>query len=166
MNCPVCNAEMVEDDFGGLSVDVCKNGCKGIWFDWFELTKLDEKNEGLGNALQEALGYERSNDQHRGPIKCPKCKLPMHEHVYSSAKEINVDECYQCGGFFLDSGELKSIRESSMTDAEREAYAAKLLENIPELAQARDNLEKEKARTQAIRNLTKFFRVSYYTTGK
>ncbi len=166
MICPVCSTEMVEEDFGGMNVDVCKNGCKGVWFDWFELSKLDEKNEGLGNALQEALGYERSNDQDRGQINCPKCKLSMHIHVYESAKDINVDECYQCGGFFLDSGELKAIRESFMTEAEREAYAAKLLADIPGLEAAEENLEKEKARTKAIRNLTKFIRVSYYATGK
>ncbi|MFH1062610.1 MAG: zf-TFIIB domain-containing protein [Candidatus Omnitrophota bacterium] len=166
MICPVCKADMVLENFGELSVDVCKNGCKGMWFDWMELGKLDEQNEGLGNALQEALSFERVNEADRGKINCPKCKLPMHIHVYASAKEINVDECYQCGGFFLDSGELKAIRESFMTEAEREAYAAKLLKDIPGLAEAKDNLEKEKARTKAIGRLTKFIRVSYYATGK
>ena len=34
MNCPICKKEMVEEDFGGVVIDVCKNGCKGIWFDW------------------------------------------------------------------------------------------------------------------------------------
>lgn len=166
MICPVCNSEMSVEDFGELTIDVCKDGCKGIWFDWMELGKLDEQNEGVGNALQEALSFERVNDQDRGKINCPKCKFPMHKHIYESAKEINVDECYQCGGFFLDSGELKVIRESFMSEAEREAYAARLLENIPELAQAKGNLQKEKARNQAINKLTKFIRVSYYATGK
>jgi hypothetical protein len=47
MNCPVCSKAMVEKDFGGVRVDVCQDGCKGIWFDWMELIKLDEQNEGL-----------------------------------------------------------------------------------------------------------------------
>jgi len=28
-------------------VDVCQNGCGGIWFDNFELEKVDEKHETL-----------------------------------------------------------------------------------------------------------------------
>ena len=46
MNCPVCGKEMVSEDFG-VNVDVCENGCKGIWFDWGKLAKLDQKNEGV-----------------------------------------------------------------------------------------------------------------------
>src|SRR5437868_4029401 len=105
MNCPVCKTTMPERDFGGVKVNVC-DGCKGIWFDWFELAKLDEKNEGVGQALQDALHSSRVNDENRGPIPCPKCNLPMHRHQFKYDKEINVDECYNCGGFFLDSGEL------------------------------------------------------------
>ena len=104
MNCPVCQGQMTEQDFGGVMVDVCKDGCKGVWFDWNELIKLDESNEGLGKALQEALNHARNNDADRGQIPCPKCRIPMHIHRYQSAKEVNVDECYQCGGFFHDSG--------------------------------------------------------------
>ena len=166
MNCPVCQKEMVVEDFGGVNIDVCKNGCKGMWFDWRELGRLDEKNEGLGSALQEALSYERTNDENRGQIKCPKCGLPLHTHKYESAKEINIDECYQCGGFFLDSGELKAIRENFMSEAERDAYTQKLLESSAEFKNEQANLEKEKARVEALRNFTKFLRVSYYVTGK
>ena len=113
MNCPVCQKQMVTEDFGGVSVDVCRDGCKGIWFDWFELSKLDEKNEGMGAALQEALDYPRTNDANRGPINCPKCSVPLHRHLCTVDKEVSVDECYDCGGFFLDSGELKDIRARS-----------------------------------------------------
>lgn len=126
MNCPVCGKLMVEEDFGDVQVDVCKNGCKGIWFDWCELKRLDEKNEGLGRALEEALKSPQVNDEDRGPIKCPKCGIAMHAHKYSSAKEVNVDECYSCGGFFLDSGELRQIRDNYMSEEERDAYVNKL----------------------------------------
>ena len=77
MKCPVCNTEMVEEDFGGVKVDVCKDGCKGLWFDWVELIKLDEKNEGFGNALNEALNCS-VRYEHRGKINCPSffCQAP------------------------------------------------------------------------------------------
>jgi len=166
MKCPVCSNEMVGEDFGGVMVDCCNNGCKGIWFDWNELSKLDELNEGLGSALQKALTYERTNDDGRGKINCPKCQIPMHIHKYEAAKEINVDECYQCGGFFLDSGELKAIRDDFMSDAERDAYMQKLLDNAPAFNQAQKDLEKEKLRTEAVKRMTRFFRASYYITKK
>ena len=166
MNCPVCKKEMVEQDFGGIMVDVCENGCKGIWFDWSEIIKLDENNEGFGNALEEALNYPRINDENRGKTNCPKCGIPMHIHKYKSSKEINVDECYVCGGFFLDSGEIKVIRDTFMSEQEEEKYNQSLLSDIPSYQQAKKDLEKEKVRAQAIRNYTRFIRLSYYITGR
>lgn len=166
MNCPVCQKAMVVEDFGGVKIDVCKSGCKGLWFDWFELGKLDEQNEGLGKALQQALSYKRVNDKNRGQIKCPKCSIPMHVHKYQSDKEVNIDECYECAGFFLDSGELKSIRENFMSEEERQVYTQKLINELPEYRQAQDDLEKEKVRAEAVRRFTRFMRLSYYLKGK
>lgn len=166
MNCPVCSQGMTEQDFGGVKVDVCVTGCKGIWFEWCELLKLDQKNEGLGQALQDALHYPRTNDQNRGRIKCPKCGLLMHVHQYQSAKEVNVDECYSCGGFFLDSGELRVIRDHYMTEEEEEVYCQKLISEIPAVDQAKRDLKKEKERNEAIRHYTRFLRLSYYVTKK
>ncbi|UCC96213.1 MAG: zf-TFIIB domain-containing protein [Candidatus Omnitrophota bacterium] len=166
MKCPACQKVMTEQDFGGVKVDVCKDGCKGIWFDWLELRKLDEKNEGLGNALKEALNYPRVNDENRSRIKCPKCNIPMHTHKYESSKEVNVDECYKCAGFFLDSGELKVIRDAFMSEEECEAYTSKLLAGIPEWQEAQKDLDKQKARADAIRRYTRFLRISYYLKGK
>ena len=131
MNCPVCGKSMVEEDFGSVLVDVCKDGCKGIWFDWGELKELDESHEGVGKALEEALKSPRVNDADRGPLKCPKCGIAMHAHKYSRAKEVNVDECYACGGFFLDSGELGAIREGRMSEEERDAYVQQLIGEAP-----------------------------------
>ncbi len=166
MKCPVCKKEMIEQDFGGVKVDVCKNGCKGIWFDWVELRKLDEQDEGCGAALQEALNYPRVNDEGRGKINCPKCNSPMHIHKYQSSKEVNVDECYLCGGFFLDSGEFGTIRDSFMSKQEQETYLQKLLADIPSYQQKKADIEKEKLRAEALRKYTRFLRLSYYVTGK
>lgn len=166
MKCPACQSEMLEKDLGGVMVDICSNGCKGIWFDWFELQKLDEKNEGAGKALKEALSYPRNNDQDRPQIKCPKCDKLMHIHKYASNKEVNVDECYACGGFFLDSGELREIRENFMTEEESEQYLQSLINDIPEYEQALTDLEKKKARTDALRQYTRLIRLSYYMTGE
>ena len=166
MICPVCKKNMIEQDFGGLNVDVCKDGCKGIWFDWSELTKLDETNEGLGGALQEALQYPMVNDENRGPIDCPKCGIPLHRHLYKSSKEVNVDECYRCGGFFLDSGELTELRDHHMSEQEQTAYLDKLTSNVPSYQQAQRDQAKDALRADALQRYTRFMRVSYFVTGK
>ncbi len=166
MNCPVCSQGMIEKDFGGVKVDVCQNGCKGIWFDWMELIKLDEKNEGLGKVLEEALNYPRTNDGSRGRIKCSKCGVLMHAHMYQSSTEVNVDECYACGGFFLDSGELTVIRNTFMSEQEEEEYTRKLLSEVPDYQEAQTDFTKQQQRTDAIRRYTRFMRLSYYMTGK
>jgi Zn-finger nucleic acid-binding protein len=145
MNCPVCEKLMAEEDFGGVQVDVCRDGCKGIWFDWLELVRLDENSEGAGAALEEALRSPRVNDADRGQLNCPKCGIPMQTHKYKSAKEVNVDECYGCGGFFLDSGELQEVRDNYMTEEEEEAYVQKLLEEFPEMQAMGEAVAAEKA---------------------
>jgi len=156
MNCPACGALMVEEDFGGVRVDVCKNGCKGIWFDWQELRRLNEEHEGAGNALEEALKSPRVNDAGREPLNCPKCGMAMRAHKYSSAKEVSVDECYGCGGFFLDSGELREIRDNYMSEEERDAYVQKLLDETPEYKQMEE--ETRQLRAKAGRKFGKVLR--------
>ena len=166
MNCPVCSRQMIEKGFGGVKVDVCSDGCKGIWFDWLELVKLDEENEGCGEALKEALNYPRDNDENRDRLNCPKCNMPMHAHKYKRSEETNVDECYGCGAFFLDSGELKLIRDTYMTEEESEQYLQKLLSDVPVYDEMMEKLEKKEVRAKALRNLTKFITLSHYLPGK
>jgi len=113
------------------------------------LKELDENHEGFGRALEEALKSPRVNDADRGPLKCPKCEIEMHAHRYSNAKEVNVDECYSCGGFFLDSGELKQIRDNYMSEDERDAYVRKLINETP----LREDTEKARLRTEVCRKL-------------
>ena len=161
MKCPICGKTMVEENFG-VQVDVCENGCKGIWFDQGELRMLDEKNEGLGAALEAALRSSRNNDGQRGPITCPKCLIPMHTHKYERDKEVNVDECYKCGGFFLDSGEITDIRNNYMSDSEVKAYTDTIISSVPEYTAALKNLDAEKKRIEAIKKYTRFLTVSYW----
>ena len=144
---------MVEKDFGSVSVDVCENGCKGIWFDWGELKDLDESHEGVSKALEEALTSQRVKDTDREPLKCPKCGLKMHAHKYKSAKQVNVDECYACGGFFLDSGDLGQIRDNYMSEDERDIYVQRLIEDTP----LGDDINKAKLRFVACHTLGNLF---------
>ena len=95
------------------------------------MKELNESHEGVGIALEEALKSPRVNNTDRGPLKYPKCGINMQIHKYRNAKEVNVDECYACGGFFLDSGELRQIKDHYMNEGERNAYVQKLIDETP-----------------------------------
>jgi len=132
MICPACGTQMVEEDFGGVRIDFCRNGCKSVWFDCFELQRLDETHEGCGRILDEALAAPRMPDDWRDQLQCPSCNIPMTAHRHKRAQSVTVDECYKCGGFFLDAGELKAIRENFMSDRELHDYLDTLKEQVPE----------------------------------
>lgn len=86
----------------------------------------------------------------------------MQNHLYMRAKEVNVDECYKCGGYFLDSGELTDIRDNYMSDSEIHEYTEKLVIEIPEYISAKKNLEQLKKRTDAIQRTTKILTINYW----
>ena len=44
----------------------------------------------------------------------------MMRHYYSVRTEVVVDQCAGCGGYWLDAGELQSIREQFATQSDRE----------------------------------------------
>ena len=67
-------------------------------------------------------------------IKCPACQHVMtkvfvpHLGNFASIKqEIQVDECYSCGGKFLDFGELEKIRAQYKTESDRSQDTMKYL---------------------------------------
>jgi Zn-finger nucleic acid-binding protein len=123
----------------GLAVDACRNGCGGIWFDNFELSRVDEARERLGETLA-ALEFDPDAVVLREKRPCPKCAgITMLQHKFSREKPVTVDECPNCGGVWLDGGELAEIRQPVTTAAERkqatQAFFSKLA--AAELAQLR-----------------------------
>ena len=54
---------------------------------------------------------------------CPRCQgIKLHRHFFSARRRIEVDQCPNCGGYWLDAGELAQVREEKALDArERQA---------------------------------------------
>lgn len=126
MNCPACNKVLVSVTSGQVTVDVCQNGCGGVWFDQFEFKKIDEKHERDGDLITQMsskrLGLVKASHQ----LKCPKCKdVTMMRRFESVKRQVEVDECARCAGFWLDAGELTVIREQFLSEAERVNAATK-----------------------------------------
>ena len=51
MKCPACDHELTELQVGSLYVDVCQGGCGGIWFDAFELPRVENESVALEEPL-------------------------------------------------------------------------------------------------------------------
>jgi len=169
MNCPACGNVLQEKTVGDVVVDVCQCGCGGIWFDNFELQKFDEPHESAGEALLDIERDESIVIDHTKRLKCPSCEyIVMMRHFFSVKKEVEVDECPSCGGFWLGAGELNKIRSLFNTEEERhkagEEYFSKIFGG--ELA-AMELEDKDKLnKVLKISNMFRFICPSYYIPGK
>lgn len=90
-----------------LSYDVCES-CGSFWLDAGELKKL---------AYQVSGDIEYcSEDKIKGVSayskKCPRCEKIVLDKVYFiGCRDIVLDRCNNCGGFWLDGGELDLINK-------------------------------------------------------
>jgi Zn-finger nucleic acid-binding protein len=119
MICPACGSELAALGVEGIVVDVCAAGCGGIWFDNFELCKVDEAHEKMCDALA-LLEFHREAVVVKKKRQCPRCfEITMLQHQFSREKPVLVDECPSCGGMWLDAGELLEIRRPASTKEDR-----------------------------------------------
>ena len=114
INCPACHNAMTKVHFPdlGINIDVCTEGCGGIYFDNRELEKFDEAQEDITPILESIKGKKFEEVDASEPRMCPVCGTKMVRHYNDIRKEVMIDECYNCGGVFLDNKELFKIREA------------------------------------------------------
>lgn len=139
MNCPACAATLETLSVEGLAVDVCRSGCGGLWFDNFELHRVDEAHERLAEALL-AIPAHPEVIELTNKRPCPKCPdITMLQHKFSREKPVVVDECPNCGGLWLDGGELAEIRRPVVTPEIRRKATEEYLKSLvnAELAELR-----------------------------
>jgi Zn-finger nucleic acid-binding protein len=111
MKCPACYNELAARHAGGIEVDVCQDGCGGIWLDAFELQKVAETDSTSGEDLLNIQQNPAIVVDHGRKRECPRCPgIKLQRHYYSAARRVQVDECPNCGGYWLDAGELALVR--------------------------------------------------------
>lgn len=168
MKCPVCERDLQEIKIKDIIVDVCMNGCGGIWFDNREIKKV-EQHETAGEFLLDIKKDPNIIIDNSKTRFCPKClEQKMVTHFVSINREIEVDECYNCGGIWLDFGELGEIRQQYPTEEERKKATEEFIKNTiePELEKM---LAASEEKLQKVRKIVKIFKYicpSYYIPGK
>lgn len=118
MKCPACFNDLTQTQVGNLAVDVCQGGCGGIWFDAFELQRVDEEDEAAGEPLLHIQRDPRIVIDLQRRRDCPRCAaMRLHRHFFSGKRKVEIDQCPNCGGYWLDAGELAQIRAEKAADA-------------------------------------------------
>jgi Zn-finger nucleic acid-binding protein len=90
--------------YSQLSYDTCEQ-CGSLWLDAGELDKLAFKVEGSIEFCSQ------EEDKTRRPTrKCPRCiEVDLAPVKFLDLTDINLDRCHNCGGFWLDGGELNLV---------------------------------------------------------
>lgn len=168
MICPACGNELSKFTIDNIEFDVCKGGCGGVWFDWFELQKVDEQHESAGEELLDIQQDPKVNVDFSQKRKCPKCgDVVMMQHFFSVKRKVMVDECPKCGGFWLDCGELREIRSQFKNEEEKEKAAKKFVEEVasPKLAEMEKEDKEKLKKARKVAKMFKYICPSTYIPG-
>lgn len=167
MICPACRNEMTAVTIEGVTVDVCQDGCGGMWFDNFEIKKFDEVHESAGRQLLELTANPKITVDTSAKRQCSKCDVPMMQHFFDVKRQIAIDECPGCGGIFLDAGELAAIHEKYPTEEQRDREAQDLLakEIQPHLQKLHTESQAGQQKARRFANALRFICPSYYIPG-
>ncbi|MFB6263413.1 MAG: zf-TFIIB domain-containing protein [Bradymonadaceae bacterium] len=172
MDCPVCDNELTpvmvdlpgDGKWGEMELDVCDGGCGGIWFDRFELDKVDDPTDAPGDV---ALDVERDPSieiDHDADRDCPACSdIVMMKKFYTVRREVEIDECGGCGGVWLDPGELDNLRQQFESDEAREEAAEAAFDEM--FAEELDKRESEGGAGETISRALRFILPSYWIPG-
>ena len=110
IKCPACGNIMkkVFIKSANINLDICTDGCGGIFFDNRELEKFDEQHENAEEIFEVLDNKTFITVNESAQRVCPICKVPMVR--MGEATGVPIDCCHTCGGKFLDNGELQKIR--------------------------------------------------------
>jgi len=111
LTCPRCSASLSRVMIGGVGVDVCES-CGGLWLDRLELARFEETDSVLGEALLAHLSqFPVAIVDRSARLRCPRhLEVVMMRRAFSRQYPVEIDECPECGGVWLDADELAQIR--------------------------------------------------------
>jgi uncharacterized protein len=159
MKCPSCKNQLSTRVVTGITLDVCDGGCGGIWFDHFELKKLQDQKMPDAETLLSLKIDPKVKKDNDGQRKCPKCEnFIMMKHFASVKLAVKIDECPKCAGFWLDAGELRQIRSEFNSVEEQTQAAEKIYDKMfgPEMAKIRQKDEEKYGKMLQISKALRF----------
>lgn len=107
--CPACGQQMIKVFLPeeNIDLDFCDE-CGGIFFDCGELERLDSNSRYVDEFMKAAHAKFFAPVNQDITRKCPVCNIPMRKVKIS---DFEIDFCDECGGKFLDNGEVQKIHD-------------------------------------------------------
>ncbi len=122
MNCPSCSNALSIFSYGGLGIMACQNGCAGMWFDRYEIKKINSNNFRSGRELLKIEQAEGVRMFRNVDHVCPKCEMTLLlRHFFDRKRGLEVDQCSRCGGIWVEmgkvvTGEPSGVEKEKMID--------------------------------------------------
>ena len=166
LECPACHKRLakVRLESVNMVVDICIDGCGGIFFNNKEMPAVISSAEAFEEIKKLCEGKEFKKVDESDARECPFCGSNMVKNFTSYSKDVQIDECYRCGGKFLDNGELQKIKIQDTehdTDAMMNEVKAMFEEDLKETTGRnvvfQNNTPRNKRRSFFINLANKFF---------
>lgn len=163
MNCPRTQSLLKKINVGNVPVYVSEL-CGGVFLENQSLKDFESAEGKRGKALTkhlEQFHIELMNEAER--VKCPFCKdTIMLRRFYSPLHVVEIDECPECGGIWLDTGELAKLQSLMLNERDRAMLRAQLMEDnrpsiIEGLPHLRDRWILRSDKIDNLLSLTTFF---------
>jgi len=107
-HCPKCRGPLQEVTLFGLELDRCDE-CAGLWFD---VNELDQMKANMDETIRwidiDLWRFAERAKFNASQYECPKCETVMSELAFDNSN-VTLEFCINCGGAWLDDGELNSI---------------------------------------------------------
>jgi len=108
LTCPNCQVEMKKDEDGDMTTDVCPK-CRGVFLDKDELNTLAT---GMSGNIEYCSIDNDFHQDHFPDRSCPRCSDKQMSKINLLAfSDLIFDYCSNCGGFFLDQGEVQKMNQ-------------------------------------------------------
>lgn len=109
--CILCQQPMQSESYLGITFDSCP-GCAGLWFEQDTLSQIRKLDEVALETLEEKHLPKVGQGAGRTPERrCPNCDVVMLHYHYAYDSPVELDTCEQCGGLWVDDGELHKISQ-------------------------------------------------------
>ena len=114
LTCPACKGELspYKCEVSSLEIDCCFN-CRGLWFDGGELRRFFSSPKLYKKFRLPEQDFKGKPVDSGEARTCPRCTSQVLSQV--KVGDVVVDECGECKGIWLDSGEVSRLIDMQET---------------------------------------------------
>jgi len=110
VRCPKCKVQLQRIEYEGVLVRMCGE-CGGIWLSKPALKRIMHKREQRWpEPVKEKFLELADRSNSTEDLICLSCGKIMQKQTFMDWDDIVIDRCPECGGIWLDPGELEKIQ--------------------------------------------------------